>query len=89
MNYKFNANIRPTETYYIPNQWKFYEDFGELYRLKIASLIEADNSVSWSALFYYSSCQNVTCIKVGLSKIGFSPSSHAAVSNMKTTSKSS
>ena len=51
MNYKFNANIRPTETYYIPNQWKFNEDFGELYRLKIASLIEADNSVSWSALF--------------------------------------
>ena len=40
-----------TETYYTPNQWKFNEDFGELYRLKIASLIEADNSVSWSPLF--------------------------------------
>ena len=28
----------PTETYYIPNHWKFYEDFAELFRFEIAAL---------------------------------------------------
>ena len=36
-----SANISPTKTYYIPNQWKFNEDFAALYRFEIAALIKA------------------------------------------------
>ena len=36
----FSANIRPTETYYIPNQWKLIKVFDELCRFKITALIE-------------------------------------------------
>ena len=36
-----SANIGPTETYYIPNQWKLNENFAELCRFEIAALIEA------------------------------------------------
>ena len=36
----FSANIRPTETYYIPNQWKLIKVFAELCRFEIAALIE-------------------------------------------------
>ena len=39
----FSANIRPTETYYIPNQWKLIKVFDELCRFKITALIEWDN----------------------------------------------
>ena len=35
----FSANIGPTETYYIPNQWKLNKVFDELCRVEIASLI--------------------------------------------------
>ena len=31
------AKIRATETYYIPNYWKFYEDFAELFIFEIAA----------------------------------------------------
>ena len=31
-NSKYSANFRPTETYYIPNYGKFYENFAELFR---------------------------------------------------------
>ena len=41
----FSANIRPTETYYIPNQWKLNKVFYELCRFEIAALIEWDNQV--------------------------------------------
>ena len=34
----FSANIRPTETYYIPNQWKLIKVFAELCRFEIAAL---------------------------------------------------
>ena len=37
----FSANIRPTETYYIPNQCKLSKVFYELCRFEIAALIEA------------------------------------------------
>ena len=36
----FSANIRPTDTYYISNQWKLIKVFGELCRFKITALIE-------------------------------------------------
>ena len=36
----FSANIRPTETYYIPNQWKLIKVFDELCRFKITAFIE-------------------------------------------------
>ena len=36
----FSANIGPTETYYIPNQWKLNKDFAELCRFEITALIE-------------------------------------------------
>ena len=36
----FSANIGPTETYYIPNQWKLNKVFYELCRFEIAALIE-------------------------------------------------
>ena len=36
----FSANIGPTETYYIPNQWKLNKAFAELCRFEIAALIE-------------------------------------------------
>ena len=39
LNTKFSVNIGPTETYYIPNQWKLNENFAELCRLEIAALI--------------------------------------------------
>ena len=51
-NPSISANISPTYTYYIPNQWKFIEHFAELYRFEIATLIEADNFVRLSPLFY-------------------------------------
>ena len=38
-----SSTRRPTLTCYIPNQWKFNEDFTELYRFEIAALIEEDN----------------------------------------------
>ena len=41
----FSANIGPTETYYIPNQWKLNKAFAELCRFEIAALIEWDNQV--------------------------------------------
>ena len=40
-----SANIGPTETYYIPNQWKLNKVFYELCRFEIAALIEWDNQV--------------------------------------------
>ena len=51
-NPSISANISPTYTYYIPNQWKFIEHFAELYRFEIATLIEAGNFVRLSPLFY-------------------------------------
>ena len=36
----FYANIGPTETNYIPNQWKLNKDFAELRTFDVASLIE-------------------------------------------------
>ena len=36
----FSANIEPTETYYIPNEWKLKKVFYELCRFEIAALIE-------------------------------------------------
>ena len=36
-NSELSTKIRPTETYYIPNHWKFYEDFGELFIFEIAA----------------------------------------------------
>ena len=35
-----SANIGPTETYYIPNQWKLNKAFAELCRFEIAALID-------------------------------------------------
>ena len=32
LNAKFTAKMEQTKTYHIPNQWKFYEDFAELYK---------------------------------------------------------
>ena len=40
-NTKFSVNVGPTETYYIPNQWKLNKVFAELCRFEIAALIEA------------------------------------------------
>ena len=34
LNAKFSAKIEPTKTYHIPNRWKFYEDFAELYKFR-------------------------------------------------------
>ena len=48
---KYFAKIRATETYYIPNYWKFYEDFDELFRFEIAALGEAKNSILLWPLF--------------------------------------
>ena len=36
----FSANIEPTETYHILNQWKLNKAFAELCRFEIAALIE-------------------------------------------------
>ena len=36
----FSANIVPTDTYSIPNQWKLNKAFAELCRFEIAALIE-------------------------------------------------
>ena len=41
LNSSYSANSRPIYMYYIPNQWKFNEDFAELCRFEIAALIEA------------------------------------------------
>ena len=41
LNSSYSANSRPIKMYYIPNQWKFNEDFAELCRFEIAALIEA------------------------------------------------
>ena len=35
----FSANIVPTETYYISNQWKFNKVFDELLRFETVALI--------------------------------------------------
>ena len=42
-NTRFSVNIGPTETYYIPNQWKLNKVLAELCRIEIAALIESDN----------------------------------------------
>ena len=42
---KYSAKIIPTETYYIPSHWKFYEDFAELFRFEIAPLCEGENPI--------------------------------------------
>ena len=44
--------IRPTESYHKSNQWKFDEDFVEHDIFEIAGLIEGDNLVYLSPLFY-------------------------------------
>ena len=36
----FSAYLGPTETYYIPNQWKFNKAFAELCRFEIAALFD-------------------------------------------------
>ena len=38
LNSEYSANSRPIWVYYIPNQWKFNEDFAALYRFEIAAL---------------------------------------------------
>ena len=38
-NTKFSVNIGPTETYYLPNQWKLNDNFAKLSRFEIAALI--------------------------------------------------
>ena len=38
-NSKYSANIRPIDTYYIPNYLNFYEDFSELFRFEIADWV--------------------------------------------------
>ena len=43
--------IRPTETYYIPNHWKFYEDFAELFIFEIAASCEGENLILPFPLF--------------------------------------
>ena len=56
----FTVSFRPTKTWNIPNQWKFNGDSAELYRFKIAGLIEGDISVCISPLF--NTCQsNMGC----------------------------
>ena len=50
---KYAAKIRPTETYYIPNYWKFYEDFAELFRFEIAPLCEGENPIIPCPLFMH------------------------------------
>ena len=32
LNANFFAKMEPTKTYHIPNRWKFYEDFAELWK---------------------------------------------------------
>ena len=39
INTKFSAISGPTETYYIPNEWKLNADFNEHCRYEIAALI--------------------------------------------------
>ena len=53
-NSKYFANIRPTETYHIPNYWKFYEDFDKLFRLKIAALWKGENPILLGPIFMHS-----------------------------------
>ena len=53
-NSEYFANIRPTETYYIPNYWKFYEDFAELFRFEIAALWKGENPILLCPLFMHS-----------------------------------
>ena len=48
---KYSAQIRPTETYYKPIYWKFYEDFAELFRFVIAASYEGDNPILPLPLF--------------------------------------
>ena len=38
-NTKFSVNIGPTETCYLPNQWKLNDNFAKLRRFEIAALI--------------------------------------------------
>ena len=89
LNPSISANIRPTQTYDTPNQWIFNEDFAEVYRFEIATLIEADNLVKLSPLFYHSSWYNWMRLKSGLGKIQFSHSHTAAISNLPSSSESS
>ena len=42
---KYFAKIRATETYYIPNYWKFHEHFAELFRFEIAPLCEGEHPI--------------------------------------------
>ena len=49
---KYSAKIIPTENY-IPNQWKFIEDFSELYRFEIAALVEGENPILLCPLFMH------------------------------------
>ena len=39
-----SANIGYLKAYHTSNQWKFYEEFAELWRLQIATLLEVDNT---------------------------------------------
>ena len=42
----YSAKIGPTETYYIPNQWKLNKVFDELCRFEIAALL-----IEWNNQF--------------------------------------
>ena len=50
---KYSAKIIPTETYYIPSHWKFYEDFAELFRFEMAPLCEGENPILPRPLFMH------------------------------------
>ena len=39
------ANIGPTATYYVLNQWKLNKSFAELSKFEMAALMKGDNSV--------------------------------------------
>ena len=44
-NPKNSANIEPTETYHIPNQQKFHEDFDGLLRFEITAWFKGENPI--------------------------------------------
>ena len=76
-----SADIEPTETYYIPKQWKLSKDFAELCGFEIATLIGWYYKLLLSPVFGYSPWYNGICIKSGLAKIGFHPSYRGAIPN--------
>ena len=86
--FKIIFNVRPTETYYIPNCWKFYEDFAELFRFEIAALCKGENPILLCPLFMHIP-HYIMVKKSGLNSTTLFALMKAAISILLSSAKSS